>query len=75
MRQRRSGGDAQTPADPRSRHTGLPARAPPETGWRRSRATGPDRTGQYSIRINAQWRVCFRFSAGISSDVEIVDYH
>lgn len=34
-----------------------------------------DRKGQYSIRINSQWRVCFRFSGGHARDVEIVDYH
>ena len=34
-----------------------------------------DRLGQYSIRINDQWRVCFRFEAGNAHDVEIVDYH
>jgi proteic killer suppression protein len=34
-----------------------------------------DRAGQYSIRINEQWRVCFRFEDGHASDVEIVDYH
>jgi proteic killer suppression protein len=34
-----------------------------------------DRLGQYSIRINGQWRVCFRFEAGNAHDVEIVDYH
>jgi proteic killer suppression protein len=34
-----------------------------------------DRASQYSIRINAQWRICFRFEAGNASDVEIVDYH
>jgi proteic killer suppression protein len=34
-----------------------------------------DRRGQWSIRINDQWRVCFRFSAGDAYDVEIVDYH
>ncbi|WP_035053138.1 type II toxin-antitoxin system RelE/ParE family toxin [Andreprevotia chitinilytica] len=34
-----------------------------------------DRAGQYSIRVNDQWRVCFRFEAGIATDVEIVDYH
>ena len=33
------------------------------------------RMGQYSIRINDQWRICFRFAAGQASDVEIVDYH
>ena len=34
-----------------------------------------DRKGQWSIRINNQWRVCFRFSNGDAFDVEIVDYH
>ena len=33
-----------------------------------------DRTGQYSIRINKQWRICFRWEGG-ACDVEIVDYH
>lgn len=33
------------------------------------------RTGLYSIRINDQWRVCFRWSKGGAEDVEIVDYH
>ncbi len=34
-----------------------------------------DREGQYSIRINDQFRVCFRMTANVASDVEIVDYH
>lgn len=34
-----------------------------------------DRKGQYSIRINDQWRVCFRWIDGRAEDVEIVDYH
>jgi len=34
-----------------------------------------DRSGQWSIRINDQWRVCFRFESGDALDVEIVDYH
>lgn len=33
------------------------------------------RTGQWSIRINDQWRICFRFENGETYDVEIVDYH
>jgi len=33
------------------------------------------REGQYSIRINDQWRVCFRWNRGDAYDVEIVDYH
>ncbi|MCZ7658971.1 MAG: type II toxin-antitoxin system RelE/ParE family toxin [Xanthobacteraceae bacterium] len=34
-----------------------------------------DRKGQYSIRINDQWRVCFRWTDEGAVDVEIVDYH
>jgi proteic killer suppression protein len=34
-----------------------------------------DRAGQYSIRINDQFRVCFRWTAAGAEDVEIVDYH
>ena len=34
-----------------------------------------DRAGQHSIRINAQWRVCFRWADEGPCDVEIVDYH
>ena len=34
-----------------------------------------DRAGQYSIRINAQWRICFTWTNGDVTDVEIVDYH
>ena len=34
-----------------------------------------DRAGKWSIRINDQWRVCFRFENGDAFDVEIVDYH
>ncbi len=34
-----------------------------------------DRLGQYSIRINDQWRICFRWQDGWAHDVEIVDYH
>lgn len=34
-----------------------------------------NRIGQWSIRINDQWRVCFRFDNGDAYDVEIVDYH
>ena len=34
-----------------------------------------DRAGQHSIRINAQWRVCFRWTDDGPCDVEIADYH
>ena len=34
-----------------------------------------DRKGQYSIRVNQQWRICFRWDSGDASDVEITDYH
>jgi toxin HigB-1 len=47
-------------------------RVPP--GNRLERLTG-DRAGQYSIRINEQWRVCFRWHERDVFEVEIVDYH
>lgn len=47
-------------------------RIPP--GNRLEKLTGR-RAGQYSIRINDQWRICFRFEDGHAYDVEIVDYH
>ena len=34
-----------------------------------------DRKGQFSIRINNQWRICFKWINGNCEDVEIVDYH
>ena len=34
-----------------------------------------NRKGQHSIRINDQWRICFRWKSGQATDVEIVDYH
>ena len=34
-----------------------------------------DRTGQHSIRVNRQWRICFVWENGHVNDVEIVDYH
>jgi proteic killer suppression protein len=34
-----------------------------------------NRAGQWSIRVNDQWRLCFRFTEGQAYDVEIVDYH
>jgi toxin HigB-1 len=34
-----------------------------------------NRRGQHSIRINDQWRICFRWTAQGAEDVEIVDYH
>ena len=47
-------------------------RSPP--GNRLERLVG-NRAGQYSIRINDQWRICFRWSTHGASSVEIVDYH
>ncbi|WP_296753274.1 type II toxin-antitoxin system RelE/ParE family toxin [Thiobacillus sp.] len=47
-------------------------RIPPQN---RLEALKGSRKGQWSIRINDQWRVCFRFEAGQALDVEIVDYH
>ena len=34
-----------------------------------------DRKGQHSIRINDQWRICFKWRSGDAYDVEIADYH
>jgi len=34
-----------------------------------------DREGQHSIRVNQQWRICFRWADGHAYDVEICDYH
>ena len=34
-----------------------------------------DRAGQHSIRVNAQWRICFRWADDRANDVELVDYH
>lgn len=34
-----------------------------------------DRRGQYSVRVNQQWRICFRWTAAGPEDIEIVDYH
>jgi proteic killer suppression protein len=34
-----------------------------------------DRAGQYSIRINDQYRICFRWAGGKATEVEIADYH
>ena len=47
-------------------------RAPPGN---RLEALKGDRNGQHSIRINDQWRICFRWEAGDAYGVEIVDYH
>jgi len=53
------------------------------TDWRqmaiapsnRLEALKGERKGQYSIRVNDQWRICFRWREGGAYDVEIVDYH
>jgi toxin HigB-1 len=47
-------------------------RAPPGN---RLKVLHGNRKGQYSIRINDQWRICFRWLNGDAFDVEIVDYH
>lgn len=41
----------------------------------RLEALSGDRAGQFSIRINEQWRICFVWEDGDAFDVEIVDYH
>lgn len=53
-------------------HTLADLRIPPAN---RLEASSGDRVGQYSIRINDQWRVCFRWEDGNAHDVQIVDYH
>ena len=47
-------------------------RVPP--GNRLEKLAG-DRAGRYSIRINQQWRICFRWTDAGPEDVEITDYH
>ena len=47
-------------------------RVPPAN---RLEALRGERKGQHSIRINDQWRICFRWRNGNAMDVEIVDYH
>jgi toxin HigB-1 len=47
-------------------------RVPPAN---RLEALRGSRAGQFGIRVNDQWRICFRYSEGQASDVEIVDYH
>ena len=47
-------------------------KAPPGN---RLEALKGDRKGQHSIRINDQWRICFRWNVGNAYEVEIVDYH
>lgn len=47
-------------------------RVPPNN---RLEALKGDREGQYSIRINEQWRICFKWQNGNAYEVEITDYH
>ncbi len=47
-------------------------RIPPNN---RLEALKGDRSGRHSIRINDQWRICFKWSNAGAADVEIVDYH
>lgn len=47
-------------------------RIPPSNRLRRLER---DKAGQYSISVNNQWRICFRFEDGDAFDVEITDYH
>lgn len=47
-------------------------RVPPAN---RLEALAGKRKGQHSVRINDQWRICFRWQSGNAHDVEIVDYH
>ena len=47
-------------------------RVPPNN---RLEALSGNRKGQYSIRVNDQYRICFKFENGRASEVEIIDYH
>ena len=47
-------------------------RSPPGNRLEALRGT---RAGEYSIRVNDQWRICFRWQGGNAHDVRIVDYH
>lgn len=47
-------------------------RAPPAN---RLEVLSGTRVGQYSIRVNAQWRICFEWRDGDAFEVELVDYH
>jgi proteic killer suppression protein len=47
-------------------------RLPPSN---RLEALSGERKGQWSIRINDQWRICFKWAKGNAEQVEIVDYH
>ena len=42
---------------------------------KRLESLGGNRKGQYSIRVNDQWRICFLWRKGAAESVEIVDYH
>lgn len=53
-------------------HDVVDLRAPPNNRLEKLKG---DRAGQYSIRINGQWRICFRWQNDAAHDVEIVDYH
>lgn len=74
---RRFGSDLQRMADRKlliidAAETLNDLRVPP--GNRLERLRG-ERVGQYSIRINDQWRICFTWSAAGPANVEIIDYH
>ena len=53
-------------------HDVIDLRSPPGNRLER---LGGDRSGQYSIRINDQWRICFVWEGGDAHEVEICDYH
>jgi proteic killer suppression protein len=53
-------------------HDVVDLRSPPGNRLER---LGGERAGQYSVRVNDQWRICFRWSEGDAHEVEICDYH
>jgi plasmid maintenance system killer protein len=62
-------------AQARDAGRGRSSRRPSGPPGNRFEKLAGDRAGQYSIRINRQWRICFRWSEAGPEDVEIVDYH
>lgn len=72
-------------ASTRHSRAGADEAAAAQRGWRPEGPFGSkldqlealkgDRKGEYSIRVNKQWRICFRWRDGHAFDVEIVDYH
>src|SRR5665647_1296456 len=66
-----SGGPSQTDPDPRRDNSGISSHTSGKPAGKACR----EREGQWSVRINDQWRICFNWQDGHAYNVEIVDYH